>query len=131
METDSNGLRKVKELYYDFCTMFSIDELASNSRLMRAIEGTELRILEEEAKLSGAVIGTEPQTDVQYEFNRLFQLISKKERTSSKKLEAQIFKIQQALYLMNNPDSRELTRRDPISIPVFRPSLTLIRGEYA
>ncbi len=98
---------------------------------MRAIERTELRILEEEARLSGAVIGEEPQTDVQYEFNRLFQLISKKERTSSRKLEDQIFKIQQALHQMKTTDSRESTRREPISVPVFRPRLTLIRGEYA
>jgi len=41
-------ITQVKEEFYDWCWMLSIEEIASNRRLMLAIERMERRLLREE-----------------------------------------------------------------------------------
>ncbi len=48
-------ITQLKEEFYDWCTMLSIDEIASNRRLMRAIERMEKRLLREECKARAVV----------------------------------------------------------------------------
>lgn len=43
-------ITQLKEEFYVWCSMLSIDEIASNRKLMRAIERMERRLLREECK---------------------------------------------------------------------------------
>ena len=43
-------ITQLKEEFYAWCSMLSIDEIASNGRLMRAMERMERRLLREECK---------------------------------------------------------------------------------